>query len=132
MWYFIFPIFLCLSSLVLADAPGGALFSYQREPELIVYNRVLARINGKTFSVVDVMKKMDLFLQRNYPHMVSSKAACYQFYSSQWKETLSQMINEELIFGILSPAERGALAQLLEKVIANVELMRTEEPLAAE
>jgi DNA-binding MarR family transcriptional regulator len=41
-------------------------------------------------------------------------------------------INEELIFGVLSPAERGTLAQLLEKVIANVELMRTEAPLAVE
>ena len=41
-------------------------------------------------------------------------------------------INEELIFGILSPDERGTLAQLLEKIIANVELMRAEAPLAAE
>jgi DNA-binding MarR family transcriptional regulator len=41
-------------------------------------------------------------------------------------------VNEELIFGILTPAERGTLAGLLEKVIANVELMRTEAPLAAE
>jgi DNA-binding MarR family transcriptional regulator len=41
-------------------------------------------------------------------------------------------VNEELIFGVLSSAERSALAQLLEKVIANVELMRTEAPLAAE
>lgn len=41
-------------------------------------------------------------------------------------------INEELIFGILSPAERETLASLLEKIIANVEFMRTEAPLAAE
>jgi DNA-binding MarR family transcriptional regulator len=41
-------------------------------------------------------------------------------------------INEELIFGVLSPGERATLAQLLEKIIANVELMRTEAPLAAE
>jgi DNA-binding MarR family transcriptional regulator len=41
-------------------------------------------------------------------------------------------INEELIFGILPADERGALARLLEKVIANVECMRTQAPLAAE
>jgi DNA-binding MarR family transcriptional regulator len=40
-------------------------------------------------------------------------------------------INEELIFGVLSPGERATLAQLLEKIIGNVELMRTEAPLAA-
>lgn len=76
---------------------GSPLLAQEKEPELIVYNRVLAKINGKTFSVVDVMKKMDLFLQKNYPHMVGSKAACFQFYSSQWKDTLTQMINDELI-----------------------------------
>ncbi len=41
-------------------------------------------------------------------------------------------INEELIFGVLSPAERATLAQLLEKAIANVERMRTEAPLVPE
>jgi DNA-binding MarR family transcriptional regulator len=41
-------------------------------------------------------------------------------------------INEDLIFGILSPAERTKLRQLLEKVIANVETLRTEVPVAAE
>ena len=41
-------------------------------------------------------------------------------------------VNEELIFGILSSEERAALAELLEKVIAHVEVMRTEAPLAAE
>jgi DNA-binding MarR family transcriptional regulator len=42
------------------------------------------------------------------------------------------LINEDRIFGILSPAERDTLRQLLEKVIANVESLRAEEPVAAE
>src|SRR3990167_5737972 len=88
-------VFLGLTGSLLAEPMAPSMMTPQPEPELIVYNRVLARVNGKTFSVVDVMKKMDMFLQRNYPHMISSKAACFQFYASQWKEYLSQIINQE-------------------------------------
>lgn len=70
----------------------------QEEPsELVVYNRILAKVNGKTISVVDLMKKMDLFLQKHYPELAGSKAARYQFYSSQWRDYLSQMIDNELM-----------------------------------
>lgn len=41
-------------------------------------------------------------------------------------------VNEELIFGILSADERAVMVRLLEKVIENVEQMRTEEAAAAE
>lgn len=65
--------------------------------ELVIYNRILAKVNDKTISVVDVMKKMDLFLQKNYPHLANSKVARYQFYSSQWRNYLTQMIDAELM-----------------------------------
>ncbi len=73
-------------------------FAAQGEPDdLIVHNRILAKVNGKTISVIDLMRKMDLFLQRNYPHLVSSKLARYQYYSSQWRQTLTLMIDQELM-----------------------------------
>jgi hypothetical protein len=65
--------------------------------EIVVNNRILCKVNGKTISVVDVMKKMDLFLSRYYPQYANSKQARYQFYSTQWKETLNQMIDNELM-----------------------------------
>jgi hypothetical protein len=65
--------------------------------ELIIYNRILAKVNDKTISVMDVMKKMDLFLQKYYPQFAHSKLARYQFYSSQWREYLTQMIDQELM-----------------------------------
>lgn len=68
------------------------------EPEhLVIHNRILAQVNGKTISVIDVMKKMDVFLSRAYPQYMHSKLARYQFYSTQWRNTLAQMIDNELI-----------------------------------
>jgi hypothetical protein len=99
-------IFLLIIPLLLATALTQADVSPltpQGQEELIIYNRILAKVNGKTLSVIDVMKKMDLFLQRNYPDLVNSKVARYQFYSSHWRDTLSQMVDQELM---LADAER--------------------------
>jgi hypothetical protein len=95
-----FLFLICSTCATLAmhaeNTPPGML--PQEEPQdLIVYNRILAKVNGKTISVIDVMKKMDLFLQRYYPQFAHSKAARFQYYSSQWRDTLTQMIDQELI-----------------------------------
>lgn len=89
-------MFFCLAAFpLIADAPPLP----QDEPttELIIYNRILAKVNGKTVSVIDVMKRMDMFLQKNYPQYAESKMARYQFYSSQWQEFLKQIIDTELM-----------------------------------
>jgi hypothetical protein len=65
--------------------------------ELIVNNRILANVHGKAFSVLDVMKQMDVFLKRHYPQYLASKPARYQYYMENWKNTLNEMINTELI-----------------------------------
>ncbi|MBI2743863.1 MAG: SurA N-terminal domain-containing protein [Chlamydiales bacterium] len=80
-----------------AVEPLGMPTSYEEPQHLVINNRILAKINGKTISVVDVVKKMDVFLNRAYPQYASSKAARYQFYTTQWRNTLSQMIDNELM-----------------------------------
>jgi len=65
--------------------------------EIVVNNRILTKLNGKNISVLDVMKQMDVFLSRYYPQYMDSKTARYQFYSSQWQQTLQQMIDHELM-----------------------------------
>lgn len=67
------------------------------EPNLVIQNSILARVNNQNISVVDVVKKMDVFLDKYYPEALSSNAAKYQFYSANWKAVLSQMIDTELI-----------------------------------
>lgn len=65
--------------------------------EIIVSNRPLVKINGKTFSVLDVKKKMDLFLQEHHPETLSSNLLVYQFYAQNWRHSLQEMIDNELI-----------------------------------
>jgi hypothetical protein len=65
--------------------------------EIIVNNRILTKLNGKNISVLDVMKKMDVFLSHYYPQYMNSKTARYQFYSTQWRQTLQQMVDHELM-----------------------------------
>jgi len=65
--------------------------------EITVNNRVLAVVNGKAISVMDVMKKMDMVLYQNYPQYKDIAEARYQFYNSQWKTSLLDMIDRELV-----------------------------------
>ncbi len=98
----LFALILCASGITLhAETPP--LMTQEEPGDLVIYNRILAKVNGKTISVIDVVKKMDLFLQKNYPHLADSKAARYQFFSNQWKDYLIQMIDSELM---LVDAER--------------------------
>lgn len=68
-----------------------------QEQQIIVNNRILAKVNGKAISVVDLMKKMDLLFYKQYPQYTSSTAARFQFYQLFWKQTLDEMIDKDLI-----------------------------------
>ena len=71
---------------------GGA-----KEQQITVNNRILAKVNGKAISVIDLMKKMDMLFYKQFPEYTTSAAARYQFYLSNWKHVLSEMIDKELI-----------------------------------
>lgn len=82
--------------------PLTALTAFETLPEssegqLIVNNRILARVQNKNISVLDVMKKMEINLIRDYPQYANSTAARYQFFSAHWKQTLFQIIDQELM-----------------------------------
>lgn len=62
-----------------------------------VNNAILARVNGNTISVLDVIKKMDLAFHQSYPQLIESKEARFQFYQTGWKSILNEMIHMELI-----------------------------------
>ncbi len=71
--------------------------SFPEPGHLIVQNRILAKVNNTTISVLDVVKKMEFFLHKYYPQYANSPSAKYQYFSTQWKEVLLQMIDQELI-----------------------------------
>lgn len=85
---FLFLLSLCSANV--APLPG-------KEPKLNIHNIVLTKVNGKSISVIDVMKKMDFIFHKAYPNLISSKQARYQFYSSSWKHVLTELINTELM-----------------------------------
>lgn len=64
---------------------------------LVVNNRILAKVNGKAISVIDVMKKMDILFYREFPQYVSSEQARFQFYEANWEHLLNELIDKELI-----------------------------------
>jgi len=84
-----------LLGTIQADSP--AVPQIEQVQEIVVQNRILTKLNGKNISVLDVMKKMDVFLSTYYPQYMNSKTARYQFYSTQWRQTLQQMIDHELM-----------------------------------
>lgn len=90
MIYLLIALFPILAS---ADIP----FAPQGSNEIVVNNRILVRVLGKPVSVIDVMKNMDLYISRNYPELIDSKAGRLQFYTQSWRDTLNQMIDNELM-----------------------------------
>ncbi len=62
-----------------------------------VNNRILAKINGKAISVIDVMKKMDVIFYQQYPDYAYLPSARYQFYQANWRHVLDELIDKELI-----------------------------------
>lgn len=120
----LFANFSMLSSL------PSAVNSMPEQPQLTVKNRILAKVNGKAISVLDVMKKMDLVFHREYPELSSSIPAKFQFYSQFWREILNSMIDEELILANaaeikLTSSDADARQELEElfgpKVVLNVD-----------
>lgn len=94
---FLFAIFCSFSLLACHPNVEAGLFDVPQEREIVVNNRILAKANGKAISVVDVMKKMDMQFYRQFPQYASSQEARFQFYNANWKRTLSDLIDKELI-----------------------------------
>lgn len=88
------------------QAQDPFLLAPQDNAKIVVSNRILARINEKAISVVDLMKKLDVLFYREFPQYTSSTVARYQFYQANWKSVLQELIDKELI---LADAEENKL-----------------------
>lgn len=93
----LFKLLFVLAFSTLAAFGPNPSQSKEAPQEVVVHNRILAKVNGKNISVLDVMKKMDVFLNRYYPDLAKSPMACLQFYQSNWRDTLEQMLSNELM-----------------------------------
>lgn len=97
--YALFSVLFAISSLSADPSP----MLPDSGQHVVIQNRILAKAHGKTFSVLDVVKKMEVLFARSYPQYANAPAAKYQYFSTHWKEILLQMIDHELI---LADAEK--------------------------
>jgi len=81
--------------------PGQAapmLFEKERSKANIrINNRVLAMVNQKPITVLDVVKQMDLVFYKQYPQYADVPELRYQFYTMSWKAALQELVDKELI-----------------------------------
>lgn len=127
---FIILSFYFLSFSLLQAKGNEPLFNLKEEPKIFINNRIIARVNGKSISTYDLMKKMDLSFYRQYPEYTTSLNARIQFYEMSWKPALLDMIDKELILSDAKESKievsSGDLRQEIEtsfgpNVIANLD-----------
>jgi len=100
LWLLFLPLLTALSGEEPVYTQQTSTFqgpSNNRDPQIIINNRPLAKINGKIISLIDVIKKMDLFLYEYDPNLKVSTSEKAQYYTARWNETLEDMICNELI-----------------------------------
>ena len=102
------------------------LSNFGAEPKIAVQNSILTKVNGKTISMMDVKKKMDMAFHQNYPHLTHSNPARVQFYEVAWKKTLMDMIDNELILSDATDKEINLNRQLRPTIKKFSELAKTE------
>lgn len=76
---------------------NGASFTQQEPHQILVNNRILARVNGKSISTYDVVRKLDLLFYREFPEYLDYLPGRFQFYQVNWHTILEELINKELI-----------------------------------
>lgn len=87
------PLLLVSSSLT-ANLP---MIDLAPDAKIGVQNTILTKVHGTSISVMDVKKKLDFLFHQNYPQLVHSNQARYQFYEAGWRNVLTEMIDQELI-----------------------------------
>ncbi len=94
------------------------LFSSNKPSHIEVNNRIMAVINGKPISAYDLMKKMDVTFYKQFPEYAESVEAKFQFYQYNWKHTLTDLIDKELILAdaeeVKIPVSSGEVRQEME------------------
>jgi len=100
--YLCFLLLVSFSALF-ADLKPVSSFN---DPTIEVQNTILTSVNGKTISVVDVMKKMNTMMYQMYPDYYESMPARFQYYMANWKHVLDEMVNTELILADFTAKEQ--------------------------
>jgi hypothetical protein len=105
-------IYLFCAAISFLSSPASSaqnnqfLFSSSSPKKVEVNNRILAMVEGKPITVYDLMKKLDVIFYKQFPEYADSAETKYQFYQYNWKITLRDLIDKQLI---LADAEEAKL-----------------------
>jgi hypothetical protein len=77
--------------------------SSQAPTHVRVDNRILAEVNGKAITVLDLQKKMEMVLRQAFAQHADNPVAQFQFYNGSWRQVLDELIDRELV---LADAQR--------------------------
>lgn len=123
-------IALCLLVQLEARSPASWLFAPDEKNVLLVQPRILAHVNGKTITVIDLMHKMDMAFYEKFPEYADLVEPRYQFYQTNWRYVLQDLIDQELMLADAADLKielsRGEVRKEMEKlfgpnVVANVQ-----------
>lgn len=126
------PLFATFIACLCTLSPSFAAVSNPStgKSSLTVNNRVLAKVNGKAITLVDVVKKMDMLLYRHQPELLQLPEMRTQFYLTNWKPVLSDMIDRDLIMQeaeeLKLPMSAGDVRQELEEVFGPQVMINLE------
>ncbi len=105
---------LVVSGVLSAASPQEA------KKRITVNNRVLATVNGKAISVIDVKKKMDMILYQHFPQYLDVPEARYEFYMGHWRQMFGDLIDRELMLADSEekgfPISPGDVREELEEI----------------
>ncbi len=123
--------FLTLSSQASAVKNESFLFGKDEPKQVVVNNCILAKVNGKVISVIDIMKKMDMMFYKQYPEYASIPEARFQFYQVNWKFVLEDLIDKELILADAEenklPVSNGDVRQEMESIFGPNIIMNLDK-----
>ncbi len=74
-----------------------SLAAIETPSSVVINNRPLIKIQNQTLSLLDVIKKMDLFIEQGFPQAKESPLARMQFYMHNWQYTLNDLVDDLLI-----------------------------------
>lgn len=123
-----------LASVVFSTALSGES-PPSRRTSIVVENRVLATVRDQVITVMDVVKKLDMVFCQQFPQYRSVPEARYEFYRSNWRKVLEELVDRQLIISMAEEKQftvtNGDIREELEEVFGpNVMMSLYEEGLS--
>lgn len=110
---------LFLFLLSTAALTANPMIDFSQDQKIAIQNSILLKVNGKTISMMDVKKKMDMAFHQNYPQFANSNQARVQYYEASWRHFLMDMIDNELILSDAADKEikvtDGEIREVMEE-----------------